>query len=521
MAETTADEGAKDLSGGAGATPPAGGDAGGADGGGIGGLSRAFWMLCSMEGFERLAYYGLRVVVGVYIAQADLEGGLHWEHSDRATIFAWWAVFQSWLPTFTGGIADRYGYKNTIFVSITLKVAGYLLMAVSRTYWPFFAGAMLLATGTALFKPGIQGSLAQNLTKANGSVGWGIFYWLVNVGAMIGPPFAGWMRGFGWEFVFYGCAAIAALNYGMLFTYKEQASGADPNKKLGVVIVETFTSFFQTRLLLFLTCLSGFWLMMYQLWDFHPFFITDWVDSRPVVDALPFLESWGWTEDLGRGRHIGQEHLLNLNAFLIVLLVVPISRAVKKLRTLIAMLGGMIIATAGILVAGVTMSGWMLLLGILFFSLGEMLTGPKKTEYLGYVAPPGKKALYLGYVNIPVGVGQMVGAFLSAWLYARYGEKAMLAQRYLAEHDTELLGHSITWNGDPLALTEATGVAREDAFAQLCTALGQDGSTVTELLWNTYDPWVVWLPFAAIGCCSILGLYLFAQAAKKWSDMNH
>jgi MFS family permease len=481
-------------------------------------LGWAFWMLCTMEGFERLAYYGLRVVVGVYIAQADAPGGLHWTQADRAQIFFWWAIFQSVLPTFTGGIADRYGYKNTIFVSITLKVAGYLLMAVSREYWPFFAGAMLLATGTALFKPGIQGSLAQNLTKANGSVGWGIFYWLVNVGAMIGPPFAGWLKGLGWAWVFYGCAAIAALNYGMLLTYKEQQSGADTTKTLGAVLVETFTNFFQTRLLLFLLCLSGFWLMMYQLWDFHPFFITDWVDSRSVIATLPIPESW--TVDLHRGRHIEQEHLLNLNALLVVLLVVPISRAVAKLRTLTAMIGGMIIATFGILASGLTTSGWMLLLGILFFSLGEMLTGPKKTEYLGYVAPPGKKALYLGYVNIPVGVGQALGAQLTAFLYARWGEKAMLAQRYLAEHPA-LLGRDAHWDGDPLTLEAATGVARADAFQLLVDRLGQDGQTVTELLWATYDPWVVWLPIAAVGVVSVIGLYLFARAARKWADMNH
>lgn len=484
-------------------------------------LGRSFWMLCIMEGWERLAYYGLRVVVGVYIAQADAPGGLHWTQADRAQIFFWWALFQSVLPTFTGGLADRYGYKNTLFVSITLKVAGYLLMAVSHTYWPFFTGAMLLATGTALFKPGIQGSLAQNLTKANGSVGWGIFYWLVNVGAMIGPSFAGWLKDFGWAAVFYGCAAIAALNYGMLFTYKEQSSGADTTRGIGLVMKETFSNFFEARLLLFLFILSGFWLMMYQLWDLHPFFIIDWIDSSSVVRTLPFLEQIGWVEETVRGPQIEQEHLLNLNAILIVLLVIPISRAVVKMRTLTAMFGGMIVATLGIIASGLTMSGWFFLLGVLFFSLGEMLTGPKKTEYLGYIAPPGKKALYLGYVNIPVGVGQAIGAQLSGYLYQRWGEKAVLSQRYLAEHAPELLGREVQWNGDPMTLTEATGVPREEAFQTLCDRLHQGGQPVTELLWNAYDPWMVWLPIVAIGLTSVVGIYLFGRAARKWADMNH
>lgn len=484
-------------------------------------LPRTFWMLCTMEMWERLAYYGLRVVIGVYIAQADVVGGLHWTQGDRATIFFWWSIFQSVLPTFTGGLADRYGYKNTIFVSITLKLAGYVVMGLSRTYWPFFIGAMLLATGTALFKPGIQGSLAHNLKKDTGSTGWGIFYWLVNVGAMIGPGFASWLRGENdWPMVFYGCAAIVSINYGMLFTYKEPPSGYDTTKNVLVVMRETFSNFFEWRLLSFLGILTGFWLMMYQLWDFHPFFISDWIDSSDVATTLAFLPE-SWTEELGgRPNQIGQEHLLNLNAALIVLFMVPVSGLVARFRTLTAMIGGMTVATVGILVSGLFTSGWVFLLGVVFFSLGEMLTGPKKTEYLGYIAPPGKKGLYLGYVNIPVGIGQALGASLSAFVYARWGEKAMLAQRYLAEHP-DVLGHDVTWNGDPLVLGDATGVPREEAFATLCTRLGQDGGTVTRMLWDTYDPWVCWLPFAAIGVVSVAALLTFSRAARRWKDLDH
>ncbi|MBN8610463.1 MAG: MFS transporter [Deltaproteobacteria bacterium] len=485
----------------------------------IASLGRPFWMLCTMEMWERLAYYGLRVVVGVYIAQADVPGGLHWTQADRAQIFFWWSIFQSVLPTFTGGIADRYGYKRTIFVSITLKLAGYLVMGSQREYWPFFLGAMLLATGTALFKPGIQGSLAHNLKKEDSSLGWGIFYWLVNVGAMIGPPFAGWLRGENsWPQVFYGCAAIVSLNYGMLFTYREPESGYDTSKSFGSVMADTFSNFFEPRLLAFLAIMTGFWLMMYQLWDFHPFFITDWVDSRSVADTLSIPDSWiepGST----RGRQIGQEHILNLNAALIVLLVVPISWAVQKLRTLEAMLGGMVMATIGILVSGLTTSGWILLLGVLAFSLGEMLTGPKKSEYLGAIAPPGKKGLYLGYVNIPVGVGQAIGAQLTAWLYGNWGEKAMLAQRYLAEHP-DLLGRDVSWDGDVSTLEAATGVSRETAMTTLCDRAHLDAQAATDLLWTTYSPWVVWLPIAAIGLVSVVALVMFNRAAKRWSDMN-
>ncbi|MCC6523164.1 MAG: MFS transporter [Polyangiaceae bacterium] len=482
-------------------------------------LAWTFWMLCTMEMWERLAYYGMRVVVGIYIAQADEPGGLHFTQAEKGTIFAWWAIFQSVLPCFTGGFSDRYGYKNTIVFAVTLKVVGYVLMATQRSYAGFFLGAMILATGTAQFKPGIQGSLAQSLGKGNSSKGWGIFYWLVNVGAMLGPPLAGMLRKLSWDGVFFGCAGIVALNYLMLFTYKEVSSGYEGKDGLLTVFWVTLKNFFEPRLLVFLLILSGFWMMMYQLWDLHPNFIADWVDSSSVAATLPIPAAW--TKETERGVQVLQENLLNLNAALIVLFVIPMSIFVARLRSLTAMLIGTAVATGGIIVSGLTANGWILLCGIALFSAGEMLTGPKKLEYMGLIAPPGKKALYLGYVNIPVGIGQGIGAKISGWYYGSYGEKAVLAQRYLAEH-TDYLSRDgrPAWDGHVATLTQTLGVERPEAYAALREELGQDGASVTRLLWDTYAPYQVWYLFAGVGVASLIGLILYSQRAKRWGTLN-
>ncbi len=472
-----------------------------------------------MEMWERLAYYGMRVVVPIYIAQADEPGGLHFTQMEKGSIYAWWFVFQSVLPTFTGGYADRYGYKRTLFGAITLKVIGYLLMATQRSYAGFFIGAMVLATGTAIFKPGIQGSLAQRLDRGNASKGWGIFYWLVNVGAMMGPPLAGVLRKLSWGWVFYGCAAIVSLNYLMMLTYKDPPSGYEAKDNPLQVMKVTLRNMADPRLLSFLLIMSGFWLMMYQLWDLHPNFIADWVDSGGLA-ARSFIPE-AWTHRTDRGVQMLQENLLNLNAAMIVALVVPVSIVVAKIRTLTAMLVGMMIATGGIIVGGITMSGYVLVLGIVLFSLGEMLTGPKKQEYLGLIAPAGKKGLYLGYVNIPVGIGGFVGSKMAGYLYGTFGEKAVLAQRYLAEKTDFLQRRGLpAWDGDVSSLSDTLGVAREGAYAVLKSHLGQDGPAVTRLLWDTYHPYTIWFYFAAVGVVSIAALLIFNHRAKRWRDMN-
>ena len=50
-------------------------------------MSRPFWMVNIMEMLERLAYYGVRVVIPIYIAQADEINGLHFSQTDKGTIF--------------------------------------------------------------------------------------------------------------------------------------------------------------------------------------------------------------------------------------------------------------------------------------------------------------------------------------------------------------------------------------------------------------------------------------------------
>ena len=450
-------------------------------------FGRAYWMLNSIEMFERLAYFGIRAVVPLYIMQATEPGGLHLSALHKGWIYMWWAIFQSFLPIVTGGIADRYGYKRVLFFAISANVAGYVMMANFHDYYGFFAGILVLATGTAFFKPALQGSLAQSLTKENSSLGWGVFYWVVNVGAVAAPFMSTAILGKphsleGWQTLFYACAAFTACNLLLLLTFKDVPSGANKTESPFRVLYNTIANIFEVRLIIWLLIMSCFWLMMYQLWDLHPNFITDWVDSSMVAAYMPF-DAWREWGDRGIIQ-VPQQLLLNLNAALIIFLMVPMSWISGKMRTLSAMLVGMTVATLGVLIAGWTMSGWLFLLGVVFFSLGEMWTGPKKNEYLGLIAPPGKKGLYLGYVNIPVGIGVGIGSYFGGWLYDSYGEKATLALKELASRPALVAraAQSADWSDALDKLPELMGIEREQAFATAQAELGQDATAAAEAL---------------------------------------
>ncbi|MBN2577944.1 MAG: MFS transporter [Pirellulales bacterium] len=506
-------------------------------------FGRTFWILNSIEMFERLAYNTFRVVAPLYIMQADDVGGLHLTAWDKGVIYACWAVFQSLLPVFTGGLADRFGYKRTLVCAISAMMSGYLVMGLVRgvpgisNYLSFVIGLMLMATGTAFFKPGLWGSLAHQMTEETASLGWGIFYWVVNIGSFIGP-FASsillntskYLPGIfygaphspeAWRNLFLACAFFTFLNLLLLLTFRDVPSGASKTESLFHVLKRTVVNVVEPRLLCWLAIMSCFWLMMYQLWDLQPNFIADWVDSGGMARSLQWLPEGlrkVFVEETARGPQVPQQLLVSFNSLFILLGVVGMSWLTRHMRTLSSMLLGMIVATTGVLLAGWTQSAWVLVSGILFFSLGEMMVGPKINQYLTLIAPPGKKGLYLGYANVPAGLGIFFGSQIAGFVYGRYGEKATLALRYLAEKTS--WGLAKHWNGDFSTLERTLGIKRPQAMDKLQEITGMDPHAATRLLWDAYSPHYVWIPFALIGVAAALALWFFGQRAKRWSDMN-
>jgi MFS family permease len=457
----------------------------------------AFWAANVMEMFERLAYFGVRVVVPIYIASTEDPNGLHFTNAQKGEILALWALVQTLVPMFSGGFADRYGRKRTISVSIGLKVAGYLLMATQRSYGGFLFGCLVLATGTAIFKPGLWGTLAVGIGERASSLGWGIFYWIVNVGGFLGPPLAGFLHGYGWKWVFFSCAAIVSLNILMLLTY-EDAAPTSKETPLGVAFESIAKLVRDPRALVFILIASAYCCMFMQLYDALPNFIEEWTDSSDLVRAL-HLHEGQLARMTPRGLMVPQEWMINLDAAMILVFMVPVSALAGKVRLLFVVVGGILFSCAGLLLAGGSASGIACIGGIFVFAIGEMLAAPKLNEYLALIAPKGDEALYMGYANIPWAVGWTSGAYVAGRIYEDVADRANLAARWLAEH-----GHG--------------AVARDDAFKTMQAAFGVDATGATRILWDTYHPYAFWYGFVALGGASAIGMFLFARMAWRTKE---
>ena len=494
-------------------------------------LTGVFWISGWLEIIERFSYTGARVVLPLFMVAAISLGGPELDHVDKAKILGIWAVVQSFVPILSGGFADRYGYKVNVAISTFLKMLGYILMASCMPLAAWFAGmplaearaqgsdllyeilfvaAITVALGTAIFKPGIGGLISSQLTARNSSLGWSVFYQLVNVGGFFGPLIAAYLRLIEWHWVFIICAAAIALNFIPLFFFKEPAQPDTKNEKPGAIkmFYQSLCGLLEPRLFFYTLSFAGFWLMTFQIFDILPNFIDDWVDSRSLGSTLSGILGEK-VVPLVNGGNLTQEWMINFNALLISLgtfMVGYYTRSWQPLRTIIVGVLMAIIATYGL---SMHMSGWWVLGCIVFFSLGEMMSGPANSYYIVSIAPPGKKGLYIGFSGFAVGIGQSVGSIVAGRLYQDGGDKVVLAKRYMEQK----LG---------ISPDEIKSMSKEEVLPRLQELTNRDAFGIRDLLWNTYEPYSMWIVFALIGLASLLVLCAYnhvVKAARK--NPNH
>jgi MFS family permease len=481
----------------------------------IASLGYVFWVVGGMEMIERLAYYGVKAVATLYAKDPASKGGLGIDLATFGNILFVWALVQSFVPVLTGGLSDRYGYKETIFASTVVKIAGYLVMAFFPTYYGFFAGAVLLAAGTAIFKPGLQGTLVKATNRQNSSMAWGIFYQTVNIGGFLGPLVAGAMRKMAWRNVFFACAAIICLNFLMLLIYKEPGKAErlerarvrkEGKVKEESLARESIRELIKPHVWVYLLIFSGFWFMFNALFDVLPAHIEEWVDTRGIVNA--FFGTGGTESAVAKffivmnkeGTEILPEGMLNINAGLIMTTCFLFAALSGKMRATTSMVIGTLLSSLALFLSGYSSLGFLSLGAIAIFSVGEMLSSPKFSEFIGNFAPSDKKAMYLGFSQIPLAIGWTLEGKVGPTLYEHLASKENFAREMMRQKDL-------------LSAEAIAKIPQGEAFPKLVELTGLDKWDVTHQLYQVHAPTInlVWYIMGAVGVVSAIGIYMYGR----------
>jgi MFS family permease len=471
----------------------------------IRGLKPNFWFSNWMEANERLAFFGTRAILPLYMVYSVAQGGMGLSYAQKGNIYAVWALVQCLVPMVSGGFTDQYGYKKSLYAAFIINLLGYLAFAFAHGYWGALGAACLVGLGTAIFKPPVQGTIAKASTTENSSIAWGIFYWMVNVGGFLAPMLAAIIRGENnFKLVFLCAAGVTVFNFiPAIVFYKEpeKSAGAKP-KTIGQTFLDTMSTLKDRNFLIFLAIFSGFWFMFMQLWDLLPNFIDEWVIS---TDVAPYFAAISKSYILPSG-YVKPEILLNINSAAIILLMLPISWLTGKAHPMAALIGGMVVSVAAFVCCGATTAGWVVASAIFVFAIGEMMCSPKFSEYIGLTAPAEKKALYMGYSNIPFAVGWGLGNFISGYLYESMGSKLNFARQYLTQ--------TAAMTADQVKALPSEKVM-ETMAAALNNGRGGTVEEATNLLWQAHHPWIVWVILASVGLAATFAMMIYYVRTKN------
>ena len=461
---------------------------------------RAFWVANTMELFERWAWYGMFMLLALYLTGSKDTGALGFSQEQKGYLMGPVVAILYFLPLITGAIADRYGYKRVLIVAYSILASGYFLMGIFDTYFSIYIVFLYVAVGAALFKPIISAVVAKTTDDETSSIGFGIFYMMVNIGAFIGPIFASKLRMIDWQYIFFMSAIAIIVNMIIVLLVFKEPPREKSTEPLGKSILTIFKNIWiavsDLKLLVFLLIIIGFWSMYNQLFYTLPVFIDQWMDTSVLYNALHNL-SPGLASAIGTDEGtIAPEMLTNIDAMYIVIFQVLVSAFVMKFKPLNAMMSGILVNALGLSLTFYTNNPFFLFLSILIFGLGEMASSPKITEYIGKIAPKEKVALYMGASFIPLAGGNFFAGILSGDVYGSMSDKITLLKQEVASR-----GLDIPQISDSFSQNDYTQMA-----AQM---MDMTEKQLTTFLWNTYHPQQIWMVFAGIGLGTTILLFLY------------
>ena len=330
-------------------------------------FSLNYWIVILMEFFERGSYYGMMSILSVYMTDQ-----LDYTKESVGVIKSVIQPMLYILPILSGAIGDRFGYKRVLTFAFIFLGLGYFLTSQTTEYAMVFGSLIIMAIGAGAFKPMISGTIARETNESNSTLGFGIFYWSINLGAFLFPlilvPYI--KNTFGWQYVMVASAiGTASMLIPTFFIYKEPKR-PESAKTLAKVLKGAVLVLTDFRFIGLIVVYSGFWILYFQMFDSVLWYLQKYVDATPLNNFVNGLfsaigVSLNWKFDV--------EHVTVINAGTIILLQIIVSNIVKHTKALPTMITGIAMGTAGMAILAVNTNIWIFMLGITIFSIGEKL----------------------------------------------------------------------------------------------------------------------------------------------------
>ena len=380
------------------------------------GFERPFWVANITELFERLSYYAAFASLARYLHEA-----LRFPVEQASSLTGLFGGLVWFLAAFGGTVADRLGFRRALSLAYLILSCSYFLLgslgapwlAPLREHMPLIVLVifvlMLPALGIALVKPAVVGTTARASKENVRSIGYSIYYTLVNIGGAAGPLVASWVhQRMRVENVFRVAAlSVFLMIFAVLLFFREpRRAGETQTASLGVAFRNFLTVISNPRFMLFLLIFSGYWIVYWQEFIILPLYVHDYIN--PNTDT---------------------ELMLVTGPLVVITLTVLVNVLTQRIAAFRAVILGTLISALGWVVLIVHPSVVGAYITLVVIALGEITQSPRYYEYISRLAPLAQQGTYMGFAFLPIGIGSLIAGVFGGRLIHHFGEVTHQPQR--------------------------------------------------------------------------------------------
>jgi proton-dependent oligopeptide transporter, POT family len=373
------------------------------------GFERPFWVANISEIFERLSYYGAFSSLALYLHEK-----LNFSTEQTGTLAGIFGGAVWFLAIFGGTIADWLGFRRALSLAYLILSGAYFLLGSigapwlspirsAMPLWLFVAIVLLLpALGISLVKPSVVGTTARASKENVRSIGYSIYYTMVNIGGTIGPVVADWAHAkFGVENVFRIAAlSVFAMVLFVLFFFREpRAESAASAPSIAATVKNFLVVVSNPKFMVFLLVFTGYWIVFWQQFTSLPGYVHKFIDPNARV-----------------------ERVLSIDAAVVICFTLAWNHLIRKIPPFRAVILGTLISALSWLILAFWSTYWAAVLSIFVLALGEITQAPKYYEYISKLAPAGQQGTYMGFAFLPIGIGSIVGGWFGGKVMHHFGE---------------------------------------------------------------------------------------------------
>jgi len=268
---------------------------------------------------------------------------------------------------------------------------------------------MLPALGIALVKPCVVGTTARASKENVRSIGYSIYYTLVNIGGAAGPYVASYVHH---RLTVENVFRVAALSVFLMFIavvlfFKEPRRSNEVQAASLWEAARNFATVLRNpKFMLFLLIFSGYWIVFWQEFIILPLYVHNYIN--PTTDT---------------------ELMLVTGPLTVIALQMIMSLLTRKIPAFRAVTIGTLISALAWVILIVHPTVPMVIVTLVAVSIGEIVQSPRYYEYISRLAPPGQQGTYMGFAFLPIGIGSLFGGWFGGMLIHHFGEVQQRPER--------------------------------------------------------------------------------------------